>query len=245
MNSSFNNVSLFIKRAEEYQTKEFIIEAFSSNNIGNVIDVKFIKKQGNYGKSYNGVVVIFEKWNMNRLVQKLLNEMSTSSDGTTKFYFNQNRYWFVNVHKQKNVECEEVASVDSALPDKERIDKLEELVQSMSSQIYYMQTNTEKTERTIMDLNHKETVHHLVNMELRCQLNEKDIERKWSENKLKEQLEKMQKENEILRYQLVFNKIEMAKKDLLVENLQQEVRDTDSMLTFLENQCQALKQILI
>ena len=117
MNSSFNNVSLFIKRAEEYQTKEFIIEAFSSNNIGNVIDVKFIKKQGNYGKSYNGVVVIFEKWNMNRLVQKLLNEMSTSSDGTTKFYFNQNRYWFVNVHKQKNVECEEVASVDSALPD--------------------------------------------------------------------------------------------------------------------------------
>ena len=96
-----------------------------------------------------------------------------------------------------------------------------------------------------MDLNHQETVHHLVNMELRCQLNEKDIERKWSENKLKEQLEKMQEENKNLHYQLVFNKIEIAKKNLLVENLQQEVRDTSSILTFLENQCQSMKQILL
>ena len=75
--------------------------------------------------------------------------------------------------------------------------------------------------------------------------NEKDIERKWSENKLKEQLEKMQEENKNLHYQLVFNKIEIAKKNLLVENLQQEVRDTSSILTFLENQCQSMKQILL
>ena len=42
--NSFINVALFIKRAEEYQTKEFIMDAFMVNNIGKVRDIKFIKK---------------------------------------------------------------------------------------------------------------------------------------------------------------------------------------------------------
>ena len=54
MNStSFTNVALFIKRAEEYQTKEFIIEAFDSNNIGKVRDVKFIKKNNDIPANFN------------------------------------------------------------------------------------------------------------------------------------------------------------------------------------------------
>ncbi len=44
MNSSFTNVALYIKRAEEYQTKEYIIKVFAERNIGKVHDVKFIKK---------------------------------------------------------------------------------------------------------------------------------------------------------------------------------------------------------
>ena len=56
------NKSLFIKRAEDYQNKEFIFNVFHKKNIGKVNDVTFIKKQNNVGKSYNGVIVTFEKW---------------------------------------------------------------------------------------------------------------------------------------------------------------------------------------
>ena len=122
------NVALFIKRAEEYQTKEFIINIFHKKNIGKVNDVKFIKKQNNTGKSYNGVIVSFEKWYNNNL----LNEINSSQNGTFKFNFN-NSYWFINVHKEvlEIEECKEFKEIkeitqcisDLNLSDKERIIK--------------------------------------------------------------------------------------------------------------------------
>jgi hypothetical protein len=244
MNTSFNNVSLFIKRAEEYQTKEFIIEAFASNNIGKVKDVKFIKKHNDIGRNYHGVIVIFERWNMNRLVQTLFSEMASSPDGTTKFYFNEFRYWIINVHRQKLSECEETASVDPSLSDKDKISKLEELVKSMSAQIFYMQNRQEKSERSMMDLECKETYHHLVNMELRSQLEEKDWEKKWAEDELTDEITKLREENEMLRCRLAFSAIDLVRKDGQCEKLEQEVRDGSCILAYVENQAQEMKQML-
>ena len=245
MNStSFTNVALFIKRAEEYQTKEFIIEAFDSNNIGKVRDVKFIKKNNDMGKSYHGVIVIFERWNMNSLIQRLFNEMSASPDGTTKFYFEHYRYWIINIHKQKLPECEEITIVDSSLSDKERISKLEELVKSMSAQIYYMQNRQEHSERSMMELEHKETYHHLVNIELREQLKEKDSEKQRYEDKHQDETEKLRQENESLRCRLVLNSIDMVRKDIQIEKLQEEIRDNSCVLSYIENQTHQIKHIL-
>ncbi len=225
MNSTFTNVALFIKRAEEYQTKEFIIEAFDSNNIGKVKDVKFIKKQNDTGTNYNGVIVIFERWNMNRLVETLFSEMAASPDGTTKFYFNPYRYWIINVHRQKLPECEETTIVDSSLSDKDKISKLEELVKSMSTQMFYMQNRQEKSERTIMDFEHKEIRHHLINVELRSQLEEKDLEKKWAEDKLNEEIAKLREENEMLRARLAFSAIDLVRKDTQCEKLEEEAEE--------------------
>jgi len=236
MNVSFNNVVLFIKRAEEYQTKEFIIEAFASNNIGKVLDVKFIKKHNDVGKSYNGVIVIFERWNMNKLVQTLFSEMAVSKDGTTKFYFSKYRYWIINVHKQKIPECDEIAIVNSSLPDKERINKLEELVKSMSAQIYYMQNKEEKTERLMMDYEHKDTYHHIVNVELHSQIDEKDWEKKWTEEDLKEDVQKLREENDVLRCRLASIAIDMTKKEIQCKQLQEELRDSSCIIAYIENQ---------
>lgn len=242
--SSFNNVALFIKRAEEYQTKEFIIETFDTSNIGKVRDVKFIKKQGDFGKQYNGAIVIFEHWNMNNLVQTLFNEMSNSADGSTRFYFNQYRYWIINVHRQKLPECEELVLVDPSLSDKDKISKLEELVKSMSTQIHYMQTKKEKNERHLMDCEHKNTQHHLYNMELRSQLEEKEWEREWVEDEFKQEIEKLREENESLRCRLGLNAIDMAIKDIEIVKLRQEVSDNGHILSYVENQAQEMKQML-
>ena len=183
MNSEFNNIALFIKRAEEFQTKEFIIDAFALNNIGKVNDVKFIKKYSDVGKgkNYNGVIVIFERWNTNNLVKKLFKEMSSSHDGTTKFFFNNNQYWIINVHKQKLPECKETIIVDSSLTDTEKISKMEEIIKSMSTQIYYMQIKQEQHEQIIMDYECKYMNDQMVNMELRCQIEEKEREKRWAE----------------------------------------------------------------
>lgn len=243
MNTQFNNIALFIKRAEEYQTKEFIIEAFASNNIGKVRDIKFIKKQ-NYKTSYNGVIIIFERWNMNNIVQQLFNEMATSIDGTTKFYFDNYHYWIINVHKKKLPECEENIVVDALLSDKEKISKLEELVQSMSAQIHYMQTRQEKAERMMMELERKETQHHLINTELRYQLTEKDLEKSWFENDCKEQLDKLQEENEMLRNRLALAAIDMIRKDIQIEKLNEEIRDNTCVLSYVENQVNDMKRLL-
>lgn len=245
MNStSFNNVALFIKRAEEYHTKEFIVEAFAAKNIGKVREIKFIKKTSDFGKSYNGVIVIFEHWNMNKIVQTLFNEMSASPDGTTRFYFNDYRYWIINVHRQKLPECEEITTVDSSLSDKDKIIKLEELVKSMSAQIHYMQSRQERSERSTMDLELKETYHHLVNCELRSQLDEKDRDRKWAEDDLNEEIQKLREENESLRCRLALTAIDMVRKDIQIEKLQEEQRDSSCVLSYVENQSQEMKQML-
>lgn len=244
MNSTFTNVSLFIKRAEEYQDKEFIIKMFESNNIGKVKDVKFIKKHYNFYQNYNGVVVIFERWYMNHNVQTLFSEMSTSQDGSTKFYFNHNRYWIINVHRQKLPECEETTIIDSTLSDKEKIRKLEEVVNSMSAQMFYMQNRQEKNERTMMDLECKHTNHHIINMELHTQLEEKNWEKKWAEAEIDEELQKIRKENGMLRCRLAFSTLDLVRKDARCEKLKQEVRDGTCIQVYIENQIQEMKQLL-
>ena len=244
MNSSFNNVALFIKRAEEYQTKEFIIQAFNINYIGIVKDVKFIKKNNDFGKIYNGVIVIFERWFSNKKVETLFKEMSSSKDGSTKLFIDQYKYWIINVHKQKLPECEETSIVDQSLPDKERIAQLEALVKSMNSQIFYLQNKQEKSERELMDKEQKETYHHLLNMELKSQLEEKNWEKRWAEDKLNQEIIQLKEENDYLRCKLALTAIDMTMIETQNEKLQEEVREGECILEYIQNQAKDMKMLL-
>lgn len=244
MSTSFNNIALFIKRAEEYQTKEFISEKFETYNIGKVRDIKFIKKNNDMGVSYNGAIVIFERWNMNSFVETLFNKMSSSPDGTTRFYFENNRYWIINVHKQQLPECQEQAIVVSSLSDKEKIKELESLVKSMSAQMCYYQNRQEKSERNMMELEFKETHHHLVNTELRYKLDEKDWQKQWAEDEFKAELKKLRDENNILKSEIALNAIVISRKDEEIENLKRDNLDNTCIILYLENQRNEMKKIL-
>ena len=241
--TSFNNVALFIKRAEEYQTKEFIMEVFSLHKIGKVRDIKFIKKN-NGGKSYNGAIIIFEMWNSNSVVKSLFDKMLASNDGTTKFYFDNTRYWIINIHQQKLPECEELIIVDSSLPDKEKIKQLEDLVKSMSSQIYYMQRIQELNEMSMMDNERKITQQHLYNVELQIQIDEKDMEKRCAEDDFKEEINKLKRENQQLRCRLPFLAINMSGKENECEQLRQEVRDQNCIMSYMENQVKDMQYML-
>lgn len=242
-NTSFMNAALFIKRAEETQTKEFIMKAFKKSNIGIVKEVTFIKKNSN-GVAYNGVVVIFERWNMNKYVETLFNKMAESPDGTTRFYFEPKRYWIVNVHKQQLSECEETVIVDSELSDKERIDQLEAKIKSMSAQIYYMQTNNEKNERRVMDYEQKDIQKHLINTELQCQLELKDMEKIWREKEYQEQIQQLKNENLCLRASCSLLETDVAKHLKQERLLKQEVNDLNDVVNYLENQLEDMSEML-
>ena len=222
--SSFGNTALFIKRAEEFQTESFIVDAFRNNNIGKVREVTFIKKNNDTGKKYNGVIVIFERWYINKLVETLLNEMSASPDGTTRFYFDQSHYWIINIHKQKMAQCEEVTLVDPSLSDKEKIAQLEEMVRSMSAQIHFNQKQQEKLDNKIADLEQKETQHHLVNMELRAQM--EDVE-------------------EGMATRLELSNKQVDKLYDIIEELEQDISDKNSIISYMEQQVQDMKTMLL
>lgn len=227
------NKSLFIKRAEEYQTKEFIINVFHKKNIGKVNDVKFIKKQNNVGKSYNGVIVTFDKWYNNSLIDEII------TNGTVKFNFN-NSYWFINLHKEPEKDDIDInidinSQLDCSI--EERIKQLEDLVKSMSSKINYMQTRQERSERIIMDYEHKDTQHHLNNIELHALLEDKDVEKTWIEADFKEDIDTLKAENLVLCAHL-------ERKYYECEKLKEELEDKTCMLSYCENQITEMKQLL-
>lgn len=242
--SNITNISLYIKRAEPFHTKDFITQAFSDNNIGKVRDVTFIKKVGDYGKDYNGVIITFDKWFMNSKVKKLLDDMNSSVDGTAKFTFdvNKQRYWIINVLKPKfenitETEIPELNNINLNISEKERILELENLVKSMSAQMHYMQTRQEKTEKMLMEHEHNETQYWLNNFELRSQLEEKDIEFKYYENKFQE-------ENEALKCRVACLAIENIKKDREYEELRQQLYDESNVLAFVEEQANEMRNML-
>lgn len=245
MNTTFNNIALFIRRAEEYQTKEFISDAFAINNIGTVKDTTFIKKSADVGRSYNSVIVIFESYNNNKAIQQLLNKMSESKDGTTKFYYDLNRYWIIQVHKQKLPECEVNTVVDNLLLDREKINKLEALVNTMGTQIHYLQSQQERTERTLMEYEHKDTQRHLHNINLQTQIADKELELKVAEDEYKEEVTKLKEENENIKYKLALNAINFINTENQCKKLQQQVDDMNNVLEYVLRQVKEMKYLLV
>jgi hypothetical protein len=213
--ASFNNISLYIKRADLYCSKEFICNVFERSNIGIVKDVKFIKKTDGVGREYNGVIVIFERWFMNTIVTKLLDDMASSLDGTTKFIYeyHSGRYWYINVYKHVVLESQTIPAVDPTLPDNERINKLENLVQTMAAQLHYMQLKQEKTERQLMEVEEKQSRYALCNMELRFKLEDKDMEMEWLKQDNEKALQDAKHETIILKGRLERIEIDLARKE--------------------------------
>jgi hypothetical protein len=223
---TFNNISLYIKRVELHLTSNFIINAFNNNNIGIVKEVKFTKKTDNSGKDYNGAIIIFERWFTNTKVNKLLDDMNNSEDGSTKFIYDKyGHYWYINIYNAVMPESQQVALIDSTLPDKQRIIELEKLLQNMTTQMYYMQTRNEFNERQLMEYEQKRTYHYLCNVELRSLLEEKEAELDEINNNLNNEINVHLGEISMLKCRLACMSISLVRKDEECIKLKQELSD--------------------
>jgi hypothetical protein len=163
--ASFNQPSLYIKRAEMNHTKNYIINSLFSNNYGKVKDVTFIKKSNDNGKEYNGVIITFDSWFLNSKVSDLFKNMNESFDGTAKIIHDNyyNKYWIVKIHKQEINNYDDIHYGDISLPDKERINQLESLLFSMSLQLKLLQTNQEKNDKQIEECEQKCSREYMIN----------------------------------------------------------------------------------
>lgn len=210
---TMNTIALFIKRAEEYQNEQFIVDAFASNNIGQVSQVHFIPKNMDTStKPYNGVVVQFQRFNMNPLVQTLIDAMLQSRDGTTRFYFNPTRYWVINIHKQtpptpspppRPITCDQDQVKDpNQVKDKDRNQDNDLQLQSMAAQLYYVTQINHANVDKIKDLDLKHTHLTLLNQELNSQLDEKDWDNQIQQDILKQEIQRLREDNNRLRQML-------------------------------------------
>ena len=237
--SSFNTFSLYIKRAESQHTKEYIRESLFANNYGKVRDVRFINKINDYGFKYNGVIVLFEHWFMNSKVKQLFDEMNASPDGTTRLYHDAvaNRYWHVQEYKSKFPDFEEINTINSSMPDSEKVKELELLVKSMAAQLYSAQLKIEKNEMKTMEYEQEQTRQHLHNTELRAQLNEKDLEVKWAE-------EDMLEKEKYLEGRISSLIMDCVKKERECDMLKQQLYDQENIIMYIAEECASMKKIL-
>jgi hypothetical protein len=245
--NNFTNISIYIKRAEMHHTKNYIIDSLLKNNYGVVKDVVFIKKCNDYGKEYNGAIVTFEKWFLNKKVTDLFNAINESSDETAKLIHDDyyNKYWIINIHKQEKQNIEDKSLIiDENLSDEEKINYLETLISSLTIKNKLLQQNQEKNEKKILELEQLNSREYLLNAELKIQLEEKDVLLEIQEEKnLKEKkelesiIEKLNFRNEILETNL-------NKKRKEYNDLKQDLYDEKCISNFIQQELYELKSVI-
>ena len=222
------SIALYIKRAEICHTKEYISDVFSIQQYGKVHNVRFIKKNNDFGKEYNGAIVTFEQWNMNSKVKLLFDQLNSSQGGTAKIIHDHNgqRYWIVNEYKSEFPEFDQLTKIDPGLNENDRIVELENIIKSMSAQMHFMKTQHEKREKEMMDCQQRETQAWLYNAELNSQIVEKDEDIKW-----------LTKTVSNLSYELAEIKVEK-------EELALELNDQENILAYVEAQANEMRDML-
>jgi len=244
---STSTLSLYIKRAEVYHTREYITNAFCNQQYGIVKDITFIKKTSDLGKEYNGVIVTFERWFVNEIVNKLWTQLSNSVDKTAKIFHDSfgQKFWFaieyhnssINNSNVDNTQISSLSNIDLTLSDADKVKKLEELVKTMEAKIQIMNIKTEKFEKEIMNYEDDYTFQNLLLLELKCQLREKDEEIEVLNNN-------HIKEVHNLQCKLACSSIELIKKENECNGLRQSLLESQSIITFIECQANEMRDML-
>lgn len=125
----------FIKRAEKFHTREYIVNAFARYNHAVVSNVTFIPRLDNDGvHRYNAVVVTVAQWLANgQKIGRLIADLAPT--GVLKYVHDAHGgkfYWFVTKFTTEN---EGVQLPPTSLDDAERISRLEEMVRSQETLI--------------------------------------------------------------------------------------------------------------
>ena len=210
------NIRLYIKRCEtNCANKEYISEAFKTNNYGIVNDIKLLEKNNANGDKYYGVIVVFGQWFMNERVRSLFHELETNEFNTAKLYHDRitQKYWIVNEFKHKLeedvIEDKRPLISETIVDDKEKIRALESLAKSLLVQMEHLQVRCDKYEQTIMSYEENQRHDYVKNMGMRFEV----------EDKIQELEEKTK---------------ELEEKNKIIDELKEKVQDLTTIMKFSE-----------
>lgn len=182
--SELRNISLYIKRCELYHDNNYIINACHNCKYGKVSHIKFIEKQDNQGRKYNGAILIFENWYNSSIAVTLFNELSNSQDKTAKMYHDplNMRFWYVMIFRNNFLEDIEMGlnftmmTLSDKIKDDKYLEEMENKYNSIVSQLNYMQCQLDKSEKKIIEYEKKATQDWVIIFDLKSQLEEKENE---------------------------------------------------------------------
>ena len=180
------NISLYIKRAESYHTKEYISSVLESQRYGKVSDAQFIEKTDKTGRNYNGVILKFSYFENNELTKNLLKTLQSTPNANCiiKHNLRLKQYWNVGLYVDNHfaealpTDLSPLLSVNNNKDstDKEKLEELQQLIQILSLKNTLLLKMNKKYEAESVKYEVEQTQMILQNAELEEQLKEKDRE---------------------------------------------------------------------
>jgi hypothetical protein len=230
---TYNKFALYIKRAACSITKDYVIHVFRKNAIGVVENVEFIDRKNESGQPYYGIVVNFWRvFSGSAPLEKLINDMDKSSDGTTRFYYNDRGYWHIKRHISEpiNVNFDEIVEGFD--------DEMARVAGHLHTELKFSNNRCRKLETRVDNYEKKMTQEKMRVVHLETQL--EDVEREKDEyidiiNDLRKEVDILNLDNEMITQ----NK-DKAHNDL--EYLKTEVRDFESIINMITKEVQGIRR---
>ena len=158
---------IYIPRVDLNHDKAYITKAF--NGFGNVSDVILLPKKDANGNEYNGAIVDV-CFNMeNPEVNKMISQFNTPND-SYKFYHYKTRFWYINDYKQQTTSVETESFKSTYTDSLEDVEELKKQINQLKFRLLSLESRCEQSERNFMDQEGIIMGHHMMNGELRTQL---------------------------------------------------------------------------
>lgn len=182
--SNTNNLSLYIKRAEVNQTKDYIVSALE--NYGIVDSIEFVPKTNDNGQQYNGVIVHFKQWKFNNIVEDLWKQLHANGDSPTKIFHGQRncKFWIVSQHK--------VATNNNIINSNNEIDltnfdeKSISIINDLQLQIKLFQTKIQTIEQLCMQSEHDRMNSWIQATGAQFEVEDREIQLGWKDDEINE-----------------------------------------------------------
>lgn len=180
MNSN-QQLSLYIKRAETNQTEDYIKNAFKPYGI--VKSIQFIAKSNDNGQKYNGVIVIFEQWNFNNIVEDLWKQLHAKSDNIIKINHgpNNKKFWMVTEYKVPTENLKKINVIDSISDiDLTNLDeKAIKIINDLQFKIKLLENQLQTKEQFCMQNEHDRMNSWIQSTGANFEVQDRDIQIQW------------------------------------------------------------------
>ena len=173
-------MSIYIKRAEVNHTEDYIKHQLK--DYGSIDSMQFINKIDNFKKQYNGVIVNFNQWNYNNVVENLWQDLHANKDSPTKIYHGpkNSKFWIVTEYKSVKSDTVNVTNSNTDLDLSNLCDKSIQIINDLQLKVKLLENKLEKKEQFCMQSEHSRMTTWMDAQGLEGEIVDLNMQLKWS-----------------------------------------------------------------